>query len=423
MTTLRTIWKNDPGLVVSGGAHVLALIFLLVNFERPPHLDDAIETIPVEMITTDQLNEVMSGEKTAKQMQKPQRRVDKEAELEERHPAPPLAEARKDTPPPPAPEKANDDPGPDTTPPKPVAVLPPPPPPVPTPPRRPIEKAAPPTPPERPVEKAETPPPTPPERPIQKAEAPTPPARPEPEKPPPPDAEAVAPKPPPRPKREAKKEVKKPAKPVKVAKVEPTPPPPPPPVRPEPPRDEPKPQAKTFDMVARLLDKLKPDPTPPSRPRAGNEATDQPHHDFSFDKITALLDHEAPQHKASTGRQLTQLASLGSPTSHADKMSPTMMAQLDGWLIDHYRGCWSYFGLGATQSYVPAVRVKMAQDGSLMGKPALMNPPSDPNLRSLADSALRAVNRCDPLPIPDRYKPFYSTWRDRVVRFDPKEMS
>ena len=130
-------------------------------------------------------------------------------------------------------------------------------------------------------------------------------------------------------------------------------------------------------MVAKLLDKLKPDEHP-KKARAGNEATDQPHHDFSFDKITALLDHEAPQHRASTGRSLTQLASLGSPTSHADKMSPSMMAQLDGWLIDHYRGCWSYFGLGATQDYIPEVRVQMQQDGSLAAQPKLINPPSDP---------------------------------------------
>ena len=405
MKTLRALWKKDPGLFVSGGAHVLALVMLLLNFSRVPHLEAPAESIPVEMITTSEMNQVMNGEETAKQLPKPQRRVDKVAELEERHPAPPLAEAKKDTPPPPSPEKANDDPGPDVKPPQPVAAVPPPPmPPVPTPPERPVQPATPPSPPERPIQKAEAPP--------------------EPDKPPPPDAEVIAPKPPPRPKAEPKKEAKKVVKhETKVAKVVP----PPPQERPEPPKVEPKvdpksePKTQPLDMVARLLDRLKP-PTPVTKQRAGNEAKDQPHNDFSFDKITALLDHEAPQHKASTGRQLTQLASLGSPTSHAERMSPSMMAQLDGWLIDHYRGCWSYFGLGATQDYVPEVRVKMAQDGSLMAKPALLNPPSDPNLRSLADSAIRAVNHCDPMPIPDRYKAYYNAWRERVVRFDPKEM-
>ena len=188
-----------------------------------------------------------------------------------------------------------------------------------------------------------------------------------------------------------------------MAKVMPLPPP----KRPDMPR-KPEPKAQ-LDQVAKLLDSMKP-PKPATKVRAGNEAKDQPHNDFSLDKISALLDHEAPQRKASTGRQLTQLASLGSATGHAEKMSATMMAQLDGWLIDHYRGCWSYFGLGATQDYVPEVRVRMAQDGSLIGEPQLLNPTSDPNLRSLADSAVRAVNRCNPMEMPDRFKPFYESW-------------
>ena len=66
----------------------------------------------------------------------------------------------------------------------------------------------------------------------------------------------------------------------------------------------------------------------------------------------------------------------------------------------------------------------MAQDGSLIGQPSLLNPPSDPNLKSLADSAIRAVNRCNPLEIPERFRPYYDQgYRQRVVRFDPKEMS
>ena len=405
---LRDWYRRHPlfawCLALSFAVHVGGILALLIHYAWPTHFEEPKETIAVEMVTTSELNQIMNGEEHQKQLDKPQRRVDKVAELEERHPANPTPQATKDTPPPPAPEKPNDDPGHDDKPVPPVAVVPPPPP---VPPQRPVEKVETPTPPEKPVEKAETP--MPPEKPV--------------DKPPPPDAEAIAPKPPPRPKLEAKKppkpvKVAKVAqpKPVKVAKV--VPPPPPPPVR-EPPKEEPK--TRTFDMVAKLLDKLKPT-EPPKKARAGNEATDQPHRDFSFDKITALLDHEAPQHRASTGKQLTQLASLGSPTSHAEKMSPSMMAQLDGWLIDHYRGCWSYFGLGATQEYVPEVRVQMQADGSLAAKPRLLNPPSDPNLRSLADSAMRAVTRCDPLPIPERYKPYYNAWRDRKIRFDPKEM-
>ena len=468
----RAAWK-DPGIVVSGGAHALAFLFLIVSFSHPPKFEEAIETVPVEMITTSDLNQIMNGEKNAKQMPVAQRRADKVAEIEDHKDAPPTPDAAKDTPPEPTPEKAIADPGhaeekpPEPKPPEPVAAMPPPAPaaaPAPPPPPAP-------TPPERPVEKAETPPPalTPPERPVEKAEAPPPPE----DKPPPPDAEPVMP--PPRPKVETpkrveakpkKQEAKKPtpvphARPTKLAKVEPAPVPPPPP------RPEPKPEPKLFDRVGSLLDRMKPDkpfdkvaslldrlkpnppkpqqrpepvarieppkpeppkpepPKPVERPRSGNEVKEaKPRDDFNPDKIAAMLSHEAPQRKASTGRSLAQVASLGSPTAHAEKMSPSMAAQLDGWLIDHYRGCWNYFGLGATQDYVPMIRIHMAQDGSLIGAPLIVNPPRDPNLKSLADSALRAVNKCNPLPIPERFRPYYDQgYRQRVVRFDPKELS
>ncbi len=459
MNRLAALWKKDPGLVVSGGAHLLALVFLVADFSRAPTFDDTQEAVSVEMVTTSELNQVMKGEETAKPLPTPQRRVDKVASIEESNPAPPLAEARKDTPPPPAPDKPNDDPGPDARPVE--AALPPPPVPAPRPvdptpaaPSIPMPPVPMPPVPMPPVQPPAPPvaalPPTPPERPV---EAPTPPPRPDPVKPlPPPEAEAIEPTPPPRPKidppkteakQEAKPQPKKVAKPVPVphprevkeAKVVPPPPPKPEPIKAPPPKPDP----SALDRVARLLDTLKPDilkpkpleskspeprpPEPPAKPRSGNESKEPPRDSFDPSKISALLDHDAPQHKASTGRALTQVASLGAPTGHAEKMSPSMMAQLDGWMIDHYRGCWSYFGLGATQDYVPEVRVRLAQDGSLIGQPALLNPPRDPNLKSLADSAIRAVNRCNPMAMPDRFKPFYQSWRDRTVRFDPKEMS
>ena len=464
----RAPWRK-PGFVVSGGVHALALLFLVVDFSREPKLDEPIETVPVEMITTSDLNQIMNGEKNAKQMPVAQRRTDTVAELEDHKDAPPTPDAKKDTPPDPTPDKFVVDPG--------EAEPKPPEPPAPAPPPAPAEAEtrptppAPPPPPEPPAEKAEAapvpPPPTPPERPVEKAEAPPPPE----DKPPPPDAEPVLPPPRPKveppketpkhveakPKKEAKKAVPKPpARPVKLAKADPAP------VVPPPPRPEPKPDKlfdkvtamldrmkpdKPLDKVASLLDHLKPDlsrpqpqprpepvkveppkpepPKPVERPRSGNEVKEaKPRDDFSPDKIAAMLSHEAPQRKASTGATLAQTASLGSPTAHAEKMSPSVAAQLDGWLIDHYRGCWSYFGLGGTQDYVPTVRIHMAQDGSLIGAPAIINPPRDPNLKSLADSALRAVNKCNPLPIPERFRPYYDQgYRQRVVRFDPKEMS
>ena len=56
-------------------------------------------------------------------------------------------------------------------------------------------------------------------------------------------------------------------------------------------------------------------------------------------------------------------------------------------------------------------------------EPALLNPPSDPNLRSLADSAIRAVHTLqsddDPGPLQALLRRLAPAHQ---VRFDPKEM-
>ena len=103
-------------------------------------------------------------------------------------------------------------------------------------------------------------------------------------------------------------------------------------------------------------------------------------------------------------------------------MSPSLWGQLDGLLQEQYKRCWNFAGLGGQQKYIPEVHVQYMPDGSLIGQPVLLNPPSDPNLRGLAESALRAVRRCDPLRIPAQYQPYYDQWKGRIVRFDPEEM-
>jgi colicin import membrane protein len=153
--------SEKTGLIVSGAMHAALLAILVFGFARAPRFDDASESIPVETVTTAQLNEIMQGEKAAKPAPAP------------KAPAP--------APPQPAPE-----------PPKPPPPKPAPPPPE-TPPPPPPEPPKPP-----PPAKPEPPPPEPPRRPEppkpEAADAPSPPTRPRPEKP------APAPLPPERPR-------------------------------------------------------------------------------------------------------------------------------------------------------------------------------------------------------------------------------
>ena len=104
-------------------------------------------------------------------------------------------------------------------------------------------------------------------------------------------------------------------------------------------------------------------------------------------------------------------------------MAPSLWGQLDGLMEEQYRQCWSYLGLTTGQKYIPQIKVTYDESGGLTSDPVLVNPPGDPALRSLAESALRAVRRCNPLQIPAQYAPYYDEWKGRVLRFDPEEMA
>lgn len=363
---------SQPGFYVSGAAHVLLLLAALLSFSWAPKFEDAQETVPVQVITDQQFNQIEKGEKTAKQvLPKPAVRVDKQADVPEPKPRPPIAEAKVDVPSPPPPPRRVPDPGEDQRPPAPAqqqtAALPPP----------------------RPEEKPTPPVPLPPERP-----------QPDTKPPPPPEAEAIDPPLPPERPRPVVKDVPKPL----------------PPQRPK------------FNQIAKLLEQKKLDQliksadAPASRPRSSDQPSDTKD-EMNPSEIARLLSREAPQQRASTGRELEQVASLGSPTANAAHMSPSMWGALDGLLQEQYKQCWSYLGLDDEHRYIPQIKVEYRADGALAIQPSLLNPPSDPSLRSLADSALRAVRRCNPLKIPAQYAPYFNQWKARILRFDPAEMA
>jgi colicin import membrane protein len=281
-----------------------------------------------------------------------------------------VAEKEESKPTPPTPEAKRDVP----TPPSPLKRLPDPSeaedkPPTPTPP----------TPPPRPV----TPPPV----------AKAPPQEEEPEKD---DAEVVKPKPKP--------------KPPEKAETKPVPPTPP---------KKPDPKPPKLDEVAKLLSQT-PD-KPSSKPKSGQESNERPSPNLA--EISKLLSHDKPQSQGSTGRDLNKVASIGAPHASAAKMSPSLSDALNGLLQEQYKQCWSYLGLSNGPKYVPRIRVAYRPDGSLAGEPSLTNQPSDPASRSLADSALRAVKRCNPLKIPAQFQPYYEQWKDWVVGFNPDDMN
>ncbi len=375
--------RDNPGAAISGGAHLLLLAAVVISFSHASRFDDAQETLPVDLMSNSEFNQIMKGEKTAPLSDKPLQKVEKLADIAQAKPPSIAPAAATDVMAPQTRAAHNDDPGQaDTKPP-------------PTPPARPAEELAKQTPDQVKPDAAK------PDAPKPDAAKPVAEATPTPESP-----DAVEPKPVAHPKVEPKK----------VAAVEPKP-------KPAEPPKKPAPKFKP-DELAKLLNDDKPkDPPPKPAPKqkSGDEAA-EPTDKFDLSDISRILNKDMPQKKPATGEALQQVASLGAPTASAEKMAPSLWAQLDGLLQDQYRHCWNYIGMEGQEKYVPQIHVQYGQDGALIGEPQLMNPPADPNLRSLADSALRAVRRCNPLRIPAQYQPYYDQWKGRIVRFDPEDM-
>ncbi|MGD1036220.1 MAG: cell envelope biogenesis protein TolA [Roseiarcus sp.] len=202
---------------------------------------------------------------------------------------------------------------------------------------------------------------------------------------------------------------------------EPTPAPPPPP-KPEPPPPpksaaedapappvkpkEPPPEKFKPDVVAKLLEKSKPDE--PAKPQKA----------YDPNAIAKLIG----QSKSSADPTPTGAATpQGLPDQHAARMSPSLSAALDAWLQDAYLNCWTPPPtMPEGDRYIAEVRVEFNVDGALARPPELLNPPSDPAWRAHAESAMRAALKCNPLRVPPQYAPYFEQWRTKTVHFDPQ---
>lgn len=254
-------------------------------------------------------------------------------------------------------------------------------------------------------------PPLPPAKPVQQAAAePTPPPPPTPPEPPPELKRADDPPPPPPPKPpEPKPAPTPPPKPeIKQAEDAPEPPvkpklPPPPPEKPK----EPPPEKFKPDLLAKLL---KETPTPKPAPTS----TAKP---YDPNAIAKLLGPTKVADATPTGA-----APQGLPNHHASRMSATLKTAMDDWFSKTYLSCWNLPPtLPQGEAYVPEVKLEYKADGTLASNPVLLNPPTDPAWRPLAESAVRAALKCNPLRVPAEYSPYFDDWRAKTIHFDPQE--
>lgn len=398
---------TQPGMVVSGVAHVALLAATLIAFADARPLEDATESIPVEVITDSQFSQMTRGETTAREVKpNPLPRAEKQADIQETKPE--AVELKRDVPVPPV-----------------------------RPPDPPAEQkiAALPLPPERPKEdeakaeaekaraeadakaradaaakaeaqakaearakadadakakaeaKAEA-------EALEKARAEQAKAK----------AEADA---------KAKAEAEARARAEARAKTE---------AEAEARRRETEARVRAAEqqrLAALAAEQAKPEPPRPPVPRA----EPKPEAKFDPSAIEKLLtSKEKAQQAPSTSREINRTASLGTAAGGASRLSQSELDMIKGAIIDQINAKWIVPpGADTKSARAPQIRFSLNPDGSLQGQPQLISEPTDAISRALAESAIRAIKRAAPYRIQAQFASKYQDWRDWNSKFTPPE--
>jgi outer membrane biosynthesis protein TonB len=228
---------------------------------------------------------------------------------------------------------------------------------------------------------------------------------------------ATAPPPPPAERPEPVKATESKPEPAKPVAAEPAP------VRvPEPVRDI----DSTPNVKPEQKSEVPPLPTPkPPAPRPAQKVAEArteprssvPDRMFDPDRIAALLNKAAPPKPAAPEAATAATPSLGSLRGTAQRLS----ASEEDALRAHVQRCWNPpVGADDPHSLVVPVRIYLNPDGSLSRPPEVVQAPGGSFGQVAAEAALRAVRRCEPLPLsPGMYDKLRQGF---IFNFDPREM-
>jgi len=146
---------------------------------------------------------------------------------------------------------------------------------------------------------------------------------------------------------------------------------------------------------------------------------------FDADKISALLnkmpDKGAPRPSVPLDQQAKAKGPvLGAPEGRDQQLSASELAVLKQIIRSCVGPKWNVLGGGEeAQNTIVKIRVHFHRDGRLAAAPQIVNPQSSPFFLASAESALRAVQACEPYPLPpDKYE----VWKDTVLTLNPRDM-
>ena len=140
---------------------------------------------------------------------------------------------------------------------------------------------------------------------------------------------------------------------------------------------------------------------------------------FDPNSIAALID-KSKEEQAETTRKLDKITQSQDPSMNLSGLSLSEEDALKAQIF----GCWSIpLGLPYNENLLVRIKLKLKPDGTLIKTEILdharMNMPGQGFFKVLAESALRAIQLCQPLKVPTSG---YERWKELQLNFDAREM-
>jgi colicin import membrane protein len=144
--------------------------------------------------------------------------------------------------------------------------------------------------------------------------------------------------------------------------------------------------------------------------------TKKPDRPFDQSKIAALLDKRDPTRAAATGAALNSNAALGLAHGKSADNSATWGSMFK----EQVNRCWKkpYGGLDARLAQAE-FSIKLKQDGTLESMPVMRGSPNTPFERVFQESGARAIIACQPYKLPPA---FFEEWKFFYPVFDSKDL-
>ena len=140
---------------------------------------------------------------------------------------------------------------------------------------------------------------------------------------------------------------------------------------------------------------------------------------FDPNTIAALID-KSKEDLAETTKKLDKVSQSQDPSMNLSGLTLNEEDALKAQIF----GCWSIpLGLPYNENLLVRIKLKLKPDGSVVKTEILdharMNKPGQAFYKVLAESALRAIQLCQPLRVPTTG---YERWKDLQLNFDAREM-